>query len=70
MEVALIGTNGSILPITWRNETQWVGTVGLSMGANNFVIEGFKIGPFLQTTNKLSAYGVETYTVTNMITRN
>jgi hypothetical protein len=65
VEVVQIYTNGVPLSVVWQNETQWVGTVGLSIGVNTFRIEGFD-----ESTNKLAAYGSETYTVTNTVTRN
>jgi hypothetical protein len=65
VEVALLATNGSVLPVSWMNTTQWVGTVSLSRGDNVFKIEGYDI-----SSNKLPAYGQETYTVTNTVTRN
>jgi hypothetical protein len=64
IEVVLVCTNGSALPVTWLNDTEWVAAVGLSMGTNVFTVEGYN-----QLTNKLPAYGPETYTVTNVVIR-
>ncbi len=64
VEAVLIRTNGAVLPVTWLNETQWVGTVGLSINANNFTVDGTD-----RSTNSLPPFGGEDYTDAAVITR-